>query len=276
MFEIAEYTILSNQINQVLKGKIVHTGNLGNSPHKFVWHNCENEEFAARIADKVVGESFVRGRWLFIPLEPGFILLLGECGGKLLYHDPGVKQPAKYHLYVEFKDGSFLTETTQMWGAMELYEGDKVWEREYIKNMRLTPLDNDFSFEYFNQLFNKVTENKKYSAKALLTQEQLIPGLGNACAQDILFKAGLHPKHDIAELDSSARKSFYHAIIDTVQTIIAGGGRYDEVDLIGQPGRYIRLMDKNAAGRPCPRCGTVVKKIYYLGGACYFCPSCQT
>ena len=275
MFEIAEYTILSNQINKVLKGKIVHTGNLGNSPHKFVWHNCENEEFAARIAGKVVGESFVRGRWLFIPLEPGFILLLGECGGKLLYHDPGAKLRAKYHLYVEFEDGSFLTETTQMWGAMELYEGEKVWEREYIKEMRLTPLDDAFTFDYFNQLIIEITENKKYSAKALLTQEQLIPGLGNACAQDILFIAGLHPKHDIAELDNNERKNLYEAVIETVQAIIAGGGRYDEVDLFGQPGGYIRLMDKNAAGKPCQHCGTVIKKISYLGGACYFCPSCQ-
>lgn len=103
----------------------------------------------------------------------------------------------------------------------------------------------------------------------------MIPGLGNACAQDILFKAGLHPKHDIAELDPSARKNLYDAIIETVQAIIAGGGRYDEVDLFGEPGGYNRLMDKNAAGKPCPRCGTGIKKISYLGGVCYFCLNCQ-
>jgi formamidopyrimidine-DNA glycosylase len=275
MFEISEYSVLADQINQVLQGKTVQTGNLGNSPHKFVWHNCENEEFAAKIAGKVVGEAFMRGRWLFIPLEPGFILLLGECGGKLLFHEPGSKLPAKYHLYVEFEDNSFLTETTQMWGAMELHEGDQVWEREYIKDMRPTPLDDAFTFEYFNQLINEISTNKKYSAKALLTQEQLIPGLGNACAQDILFKAGLHPKHDIAELDPSEQKNLYDAIVETVQAIIAGGGRYDEVNLFGDPGGYIRTMDKNAIGKPCPRCGTVIKKISYLGGACYFCPGCQ-
>ena len=53
MFEIAEYTVLAEQINQVLRGKTIRTGNLGNSPHKFVWHNCENDEFAARVACKV-------------------------------------------------------------------------------------------------------------------------------------------------------------------------------------------------------------------------------
>jgi formamidopyrimidine-DNA glycosylase len=275
MFEIAEYTVLAEQINQVLRGKTIRTGNLGNSPHKFVWHNCENDEFAARIAGKVVGETFVRGRWMFIPLEPGEVLLLGECGGKLLFHEPGSKLPAKYHLYIEFEDSSFLTETTQMWGAMELYEGDAVWEREYVKDMRPTPLDEAFSFEYFNQLIDDITSEKKYSTKALLTQEQLIPGLGNACAQDILFNTKLHPKHDIADLEREELRKLYDAIIDTVQAIIAGGGRNDEFDLFGERGKYIRKMDKSAAGHPCPRCGTIVQKISYLGGACYFCPSCQ-
>ena len=275
MFEIAEYTVLADQINQVLQGKTVRTGNLGNSPHKFVWRNCEVDEFASRVAGKLVGETFVRGRWMFIPLEPGETLLLGECGGKLLFHEPGSKLPAKYHLYLEFGDGSFLTETTQMWGAMELYAGDAVWEREYIRDMRPTPLDESFTFDYFNQLIDQISAQKKYSAKALLTQEQLIPGLGNACAQDILFNACLHPRHDIADLDPDERRKLYDAIIHIVRAIIAGGGRNDEFDLFGERGKYIRKMDKTAAGNPCPNCGTTVQKTAYLGGACYFCPACQ-
>jgi formamidopyrimidine-DNA glycosylase len=34
-------------------------------------------------------------------------------------------------------------------------------------------------------------------------------------------------------------------------------------------------MDKNAEGAACPACGKRIKKIQYLGGACYFCPRCQ-
>ena len=65
------------------------------------------------------------------------------------------------------------------------------------------------------------------------------------------------------------------AILITVQEVIAKGGRHDEVDLYGQPGGYARLMDRRAAGQPCPTCSTLVEKIQYLGGACYFCPRCQ-
>ena len=60
-----------------------------------------------------------------------------------------------------------------------------------------------------------------------------------------------------------------------VTEVIDKGGRYDEYDLYGNRGGYVRLMDKNAVGRPCPECGGDVQKIQYLGGACYLCPSCQ-
>ena len=75
--------------------------------------------------------------------------------------------------------------------------------------------------------------------------------------------------------DGDRRSALYHAIMDTVRRVIEQGGRNDEYDLFGNRGGYVRLMDKNAAGNPCPECGTVVQKIQYLGGACYLCPACQ-
>jgi len=57
--------------------------------------------------------------------------------------------------------------------------------------------------------------------------------------------------------------------------VIERGGRYDEFDLYGRPGGYVRLMDSKTAGHPCLECGTTVEKIQYLGGACYLCPRCQ-
>jgi formamidopyrimidine-DNA glycosylase len=275
MFELPEYSVLARQINETLRGKTVHTGSQGNSPHKFVWHNRTDEEFARLVKGKIVGEAFVRGRWLFIPLEPGQILLLGECGGKLLFHQPGSAWPKKYHLSVEFTDGSFLTATTQMWGAMELYETDAVWNRQYIKDMRPIPTDPEFTPEYFHHLVDEACEEKKTSAKALLTADQWIPGLGNAIAQDILFTARIHPKQDMASLPEENRKRLYDAIQNILRAVIDGGGRYDEINLYGDSGGYIRLMDRNAAGKPCSHCGTIVEKISYMGGSCYVCPGCQ-
>lgn len=274
MFELPEYITLAQQMNQTLVGKVIHRGSLGNAPHKFVWYNRTSEEFASLTHDKTVGWAWVQGRWLFVPLEPGYVLLLGECGGRLLYHPPGAKLPAKYHLHIAFTDNSFLTATTQMWGAMELYEQGQEQERQYIKEMRPTPIDPAFTFAYFSALIDSLVAESR-SAKALLTQDQLIPGLGNAIAQDILFKACLHPKHPLKNLDRDQRQAFYTAILNTVQAVIDKGGRYDEVNLFGEAGGYVRLMDQHAAGKPCSVCGSMVEKLNYLGGACYFCPRCQ-
>lgn len=275
MFELPEYLTLARQMNETLAGKTIRQGQLGNAPHKFVWYNTSHAEFEALTTGKAVGSAQTRGRWLFIPLDPGYVLVFGECGGKILFHEPGSPVPSKYHLILTFADDSFLTAMTQMWGAMELYEAGKERNREYIRDMRATPVDPEFTLDYFHALVGDAAAEKKRSAKALLTQDQLIPGLGNAIAQDILFRARLHPRHDIAALDAGQKRSLYDAILATVREVKDQGGRYDEYDLHGNPGRYVRIMDKNAVGRPCPACGGEVEKIQYLGGACYLCPQCQ-
>ncbi len=275
MFELPEFMTLASQMNDSLKAKTVQRGQLGNSPQKFVWYNRTHEEFDRLTKGKTVGEAYARGKWLFIPLEPGYVLLLGECGGKALYHPSGTKVPKKYHLYITFEDDSFFTVTTQMWGAMELYEKGEEQGRKYVEGMRTTPIEPEFTFAYFSELIDELIDGKKRSAKALLTQDQIIPGLGNAIAQDILFKAHLHPRHMVADLTADQRQVLYHAITDTVGEVTEMGGRYDEYDLYNNPGGYIRKMDKNAVGRPCPECGVTIEKIQYLGGACYVCPNCQ-
>jgi len=275
MFELPEFVTLAEQINHTLCGLVIDRGQLGNSPGKFVWYNRSPEEFESLTAGKVIGKARSRGKWLFIPLEPGFILLVGECGGKFLYHPAGSALPKKYHLYLTFRDGSFLTATTQMWGAYELYETGKEMERQYVKGMRVTPLEPEFSLDYFEALIDELVAGKKRSVKSLLTQDQLIPGLGNAIAQDILFRARLHPRCSLADLNQTQRQTLFDAILSTVQDVIEGGGRYDEFDLYNQRGGYIRVMDRNAVGQPCPECGGEIVKISYLGGACYLCPACQ-
>jgi formamidopyrimidine-DNA glycosylase len=275
MFELPECVVLADQINKTLSGKIVQDGRLGNSPHKFVWYNHSPEAFARLTKEKEVGEAYAKGRWIFIPLEPGYVLLLGECGGKMLYHPPSSSIPKKYHLYITFEDHSFFTVTTQMWGAMELYEKGEEQNREYVRGMKTTPVESDFTLKYFSELIDNLAAVKKRSVKSLLTQDQIIPGLGNSIAQDIMFQARLHPRHSLDALDTDQKNGLYKAIVDTVHKVIAQGGRYDETDLFNHAGGYVRIMDKDAVGKPCSRCGRFIEKMQYLGGSCYFCPNCQ-
>jgi len=275
MFELPEYVTLARQLAETVTGKQIKAGHLGNSPHKFVWYNRTPDEFASLTAGKRLGEAYARGRWLFIPANPGYVLVFGECGGRILYHESEAQIPKKYHLAIVFEDGSALSAMTQMWGAMELYEQGQELNRQYIRDMRVTPVDAGFTFDYFTHLIDECIGQERRSVKGLLTQNQLIPGLGNSIAQDILFKARLHPRHAIDDLSGAERKQLYNAIQDAVAEAIRRGGRNDEYDLFGKRGGYQRMLDKDAAGKPCPECGTPVEKMQYLGGTCYYCPQCQ-
>jgi formamidopyrimidine-DNA glycosylase len=102
-----------------------------------------------------------------------------------------------------------------------------------------------------------------------------LPELTNL-AQDILFRAGLHPKHPLNDLGPDQRQRLHGAIVATVRKATDLGGRYDEYDLYNNPGGYVRIMDSKSAGGPCPACGGVIERMAYLGGTCYFCPRCQT
>ena len=100
MFELPEYVVLAGQMNQSIRGKTVQRGSLGNSPHKFVWYNQTPQAFEAQTKGKKVGAASSRGRWLFLNLEPGYVLVFGECGGRILFHRTGEKLPDKYHMLI--------------------------------------------------------------------------------------------------------------------------------------------------------------------------------
>lgn len=275
MMELPELIVLKSQISKALVGKEIHCGYLGNSPHKFVWYNQTHEEFSRNVAGKVLGEPSVKGRWLFLPLVPGYKQIFGEWGGKLIYHKKGDKIPAKYHLLFQFTDGTALSLVIQMWGAVELYKEGMELERKYIKNMAIDPLEEGFTYTYFHSILKKLIPQGKRSVKALLTQDQTIPGIGNSILQDILFRAKLHPKHLIQELSEKQIHLLFDSIQDTVHKAIEQGGRNDETDLFGEKGRYQRILDSSSVGKPCPICSAKIEKSNYLGGACYFCPACQ-
>lgn len=175
-------------------------------------------------------------------------------------------------MLLTFEDGSAMSATTRMWGAFELHKQGEERNREFIKDLRPTPIDPEFTFEYFEALVDKLVKGKKRSAKALLTQDQLVPGLGNAIVRDILFRARLHPRMPLADLELEPRRALYAAILSVVEAAIEAGERYDEYDLRGRRGSYRGLMDKEALERPCPNCGGDIQKIHSLGGACYLCP----
>ena len=166
-----------------------------------------------------------------------------------------------------------------MWGAVRLLDNSQFSERPN-EEAGTPPLDPAFTFERFNEMLDEYPEKTSKGIKGFLVATgyvtpNCINGLGNAIAQDILYHARLSPKRKTKNISPDERRVLYDAINFTVADAIELGGRYDEVDLYGQKGGYIRLMDSKSAKTPCPNCGAEIQKIAYLGGACYLCSQCQ-
>jgi formamidopyrimidine-DNA glycosylase len=48
-------------------------------------------------------------------------------------------------------------------------------------------------------------------------------------------------------------------------TALAAGTQ--SVTYYGNKGGYVTILIKNTVGKPCPRCGTLIEKTAYMGGA---------
>jgi formamidopyrimidine-DNA glycosylase len=136
-------------------------------------------------------------------------------------------------------------------------------------------LSETFTEEYFNNLFSEVPQDKRVSAKYFIVSEPGFFGVGNGCLQDILYRARIHPRRQVLDLSIEERHKLYQAVTYTLKQMAEQCGRDSERDLYNQPGGYARLLHSKSVGKPCRNCGTPIEKEQYLGGAVYFCPTCQ-
>lgn len=275
MVELPEVVTIARQMNEELKGCKIEECTCGNSPHKWVFYNRPREEFERVVPGRKVGPVTGDGKMVSMALRPGYTLQIGDMGGRIQLHRDEAALPTKYHFLLRFDDGSRLTVAVQGWGFVRLFDHKERRKQARKAKGRLSPLSDAFTEARFRQLLAEDEGRDTKSVKAFLTQRPRIDGIGNGYLQDILFRAGIHPTRKIRDLRAREQRRLYRAICRTLQQAIKLGGRDDEHNLYGETGRYTRTLSAKAKGRPCPKCGTKIEKIQYLGGACYFCPRCQ-
>jgi formamidopyrimidine-DNA glycosylase len=110
---------------------------------------------------------------------------------------------------------------------------------------------------------------------ALVGKDAVVVGLGNSAFQDILYRAGIHPKRKASELTPAQQKALYDAIKLVVAERIALGGKNQCVDFYGKQGSYVPAMGPQMKGKSCPICSGDVVKLSLGGGQIYLCPVCQ-
>lgn len=270
MIEVPEAAVLAQQIERTLKGRRITDAEANHTPHRFAWYTGDPATYREKLVGKVVTGARATGGSVMTTVEDTVLLI----STPIRYHERGDTVPEKRQLLVGFEDGSSITCTVQMWGGMFCYrDGDDRPSRDFL-NPAPSPLDDRFDRAHFDSLLVPM-DPKSTSAKAFLATEQRIPGLGNGVLQDILWTAGVHPKRKMSTLSEADRSRLYDAAKTVIAKMVAQGGRDTERDLFGNWGGYKTILSKNTVDRPCPSCGSIIRKEAYLGGAVYYCEGCQ-
>ncbi len=273
MIELPEVLTIARQMNSDLRGKRIASAMRGNSPHKFAFYNRPPEEYAAILKGKTIGEATDHGGCLLVSAEPDYVLMLAGGGERILYHADSKTLPAKHQLLLHFADDTYLAVTVQGWGYAQLWGRSE--EGSPTGKGGVPTLSAAFSPEYFQGLFEALPDGDGRNIKFFVISQPGVWGVANGYLQDILFRAKIHPRRRAADLTPEERSRLYDAIKETLTQAVALGGRDTERDLYDRPGGYRRILDSRTVGHPCPRCGTPIEKIMFMGGASYFCPRCQ-
>ena len=271
MIELPEAVVIAQQVTETVGGKRIAYAIANASPHKFAWYTGDPTEYNDRLAGKTIGLG--HGSGANVEFGAGDMTL--SVSAPIHFHAQGEKRPAKHQLLLEFEDGTAISSCAQMWGGFFCFRpGEKSGFGDVdIARAKPSPLTDSFDRAYFDSLSN--ADTPKLSAKAFLATEQRIPGLGNGVLQDILWTARIHPRHKMGDLTGQKMDAMYEAVKGVLAAMVAQGGRDTESDLFGHPGGYKTVLSKNTLDTPCPACGTIIRKEPYLGGAIYFCASCQ-
>ena len=235
-------------------------------------------------AEALVGRRILgarrRGKYFWLPLDSGDALL-GHLGmsGQMLLPAPGA--PDERHLRVRF-----VLESTEagplelrfvdqrMFGGLLVSAGGAELPPE-IAHIARDPLDPLFD----DAAFVRAVRRRTAGVKRLLLDQRLVSGVGNIYADEALWRARIHGDRPGLRLGAGQATELLAQVRAVLTDALGQGGTsFDSlyVDVNGRSGYFDRSL--NVYGRehrPCPRCGTPVRRVAFMNRSSYFCPRCQ-
>ena len=269
--ELPEAYVISNQMHKILQGKTITTVHVSKECESLIRQGFIRVDPDSLVKRKILGVS-TKGKWIFVQFSEGNYLLLAlETGGKILFHNNPDPAPKKFHIRLDFDDGTMLSVWIVGWGFAKVVPEDALEADRYPGKLGLSPIDEE---RFTQQAFDTILGGRKDTIKSVLLDQWTIAGLGNGYAQDILFKAKIHPKRKTTEISNAEKITLYLTIKETLQSAIRMGGSECECDLFGAPGSYKKVFGDRKKALTCPVCGTRIVKLV-LGSSTYYCPACQ-
>lgn len=126
--------------------------------------------------------------------------------------------------------------------------------------------------------FISLMEARRGRLKSLLMHQQVIAGIGNIYANEVLFRTKLHPNREVRRLRRAAIIRLY----DTMQTVLrdaifcGGSSVKDFFAPDGTEGHYKQHhLVYGKEGQRCPNsCGRVIRRLQSERSS-FVCPTCQ-
>ena len=109
--------------------------------------------------------------------------------------------------------------------------------------------------------------------KGILTRGELVAGIGNAYADEILWAARLHPYRKRTQLTPEETDRLYAAMRETLMNATAQVRAAMGEAIHLEPRDFMAVHMK--AGQPCPRCGTPISLVGANQRITNFCRTCQ-
>ena len=234
------------------------------------------DELAARLPGKKIKKLERRGKYLLFHLTGDFVLVVHlRMTGRLVYSPPDAPEIPHTHVVFGLDNGDQLRYADlRQFGQISLVKTDDLTSLHGLCSLGCDPFDPGFTRE----LLRKELKNKRAMLKALLLDQSFVAGLGNIYADEVLFRAQLHPQRQSHTLTPREASRLYHAIREVLREAIANRGTSirDYVDGEGREGNYQNLLRVHAReGNPCVKCGKPIIRVRLGGRSTYYCPHCQ-
>jgi formamidopyrimidine-DNA glycosylase len=222
--------------------------------------NRTPRSLARALTGGAIGPPHRHGKWLITPVGGVELLLhFGMTGGLQWSPTPAVRDPHD-RLVLVCDGGELHYNNMRRFGGIWLARDAR--ERERVTG----PLGPDAA-AVDRDSFERLLARRRGSIKAALMDQRLIAGIGNLLSDEILWRAGLHPRTPVPRIRPAHREALYGAL----RAAVGESTRYGRVP---HGGRWLTGV-RDAGDASCPRCGRRLCKATIAGRTACWCPRCQ-